>query len=80
MNKEDFINGTDLVFIDISSEEIRRYVFQKNDLMIEFPLYLHVSESGGHRIIDACGQSYYIKPTWDFIVWKVKEGMPHFVK
>lgn len=75
------INKSGLEFTDISSEEIRRYVFSNgNDLIIGEPLWLHVSKSGGHRLLDKMGQFYYIKPNWDYIVWKAKDGQPNFVK
>lgn len=45
------------------------------------PVALHVSKSGGHRIVNSNGYCYYIKPeAWDNIEWKIKEGFPHFVK
>lgn len=79
---EGFINESSLEFKDISSEIEREYTFPNgNKLMIKGPLYLHVSNSGGHRLYDNDGYCHYIQPEqgWS-IKWKVKEGKPSFVK
>ena len=66
---------------DISSEQVREYIFPTGQkVRIENPLWLHVSKSGGHRIIDDQGYSHYIPFTWGHLYWRVKEGMPYFVK
>lgn len=79
---KDLINESQLKFTDISSETRRTYL--KGWGVVEDiynPIALHVSESGGHRILDAQGKCYYIKPDcWNKIQWRVKEGQPHFVK
>ena len=77
----EFRNETNLKFTDISSEEWREYVYDVNKtILIEKPLQLHVSKSGGHRIFAEDGYSRYIQPGWLQIIWKAKEGAPHFVK
>jgi hypothetical protein len=53
--------------------------FQGDKIKIEFPLYLSVSKSGGHRLFDANGISHYVPPTWIHLTWKSKEGSPHFI-
>lgn len=78
---KDLRNESGLEFTDISSEEYRVYlkdgkVFER----IDNPIALNVSPSGGHRVLDAQGRSYYIKPEWNKLHWKAKEGAPHFVK
>lgn len=76
----EFINQTDLEFIDISSELWRSYLFTHDSyIRIDKPLKLHVSENG-HRIFDSFGYSYYIPKGWICIKWQAKEGEPHFVK
>ena len=78
----EFINESGLDFKDISSEEYREYNFVNGKMLyIDKPLFLHVSASGGHRLFDAAGFSYYIQPTqgW-YIKWKANPGSPHFVK
>lgn len=79
---EDLRNDSGLEFTDISSEEMRAYFKEgKQVMIIKYPVALHVSASGGHRILDGRGQCTYIKPeAWDSICWTVLEGMPHFVK
>jgi hypothetical protein len=68
-------------FTDITSEEYRMYVFSSGDqLRIDSPVALSVSESGGHRVFDAAGNSYYIPKGWDYLQWRAKDGQPHFVK
>jgi hypothetical protein len=77
-----FINESGLEFKDISSEKYRKYVFPNGkELKIIKPLYLNISESGGHRLFDASGISWYIKPNegW-YIQWKAENGKPNFVK
>lgn len=77
-----FINGSNLQFKDISSESFREYSFPNGKtLYIANPLYLHVSESGGHRLYDAQGVSWYVQPKegWH-IKWESKEDSPSFVK
>jgi len=88
MYKEAFINGTDLVFNDISSEREREYLlFSENKpLVIEGgPLYLNVSKSsaGGHchRLYTDEGWCYYIKPDQGWAIrWKVRKDKSCFVK
>jgi len=81
LEESGFINGTDLVFTDISSEDFRVYEFEAMNLVrIEKPLRLHVSASGGHRIFDAQGFSHYIPSGWRRLMWKAKPGQPNFVK
>lgn len=76
----DFTNQSGLEFTDISSEEWREYQFENHTIRIYAPLWLNVSKSGGHRVFDAEGFSYYVMPTWLILRWKAKEGQPHFVK
>jgi hypothetical protein len=78
----EFINESGLEFTDISSESFREYHFSNGRLLKIFkPLFLHVSKSGGHRVFDDDGISYYIQPSegW-FITWQVDPGKPNFVK
>ena len=64
---------------DISSEEYRIYDFGvvKGGVRIDHPRDLHVSDSGGHRILDKEGVSHYIPSGWLHISWKAD---PPFVK
>lgn len=86
-------NETELEFIDISSEKERTYHFpmlfnheahsnKKGHLWLTIhePQWLHVSKSGGHRILTINEQCYYIPPKWYFLSWIPKENEPHFVK
>lgn len=74
-------NNTDFTFSDISTEQWREYTFPNNEVLrITAPLYLAVSDSQGHRILDAAGESHYISAKWLTIRWKAKEGEPHFVR
>ena len=65
---------------DISSEIIRQYHFGDTVVQIDFPCWLHVSASGGHRILDEDGYCHYIRCGWEHIMWRVKKDAPHFVK
>lgn len=79
MQREDFCNESDLEFTDISSETRRVYVFPDREEVIYNPLWLHVSESGGHRLWDAQGRSHYIPKGWVHLWWEAKPGCPNFV-
>ena len=77
----EFINGTQLGFIDISSEEWREYRFPGNEtIRLIAPLYLNVSTGGGHRVFTPDGVSHYVPIGWLHLRWGTKEGAPHFVK
>ncbi len=74
-------NATDLEFTDISSEKYRNYVFAGGEAFrIEEPTHLHVSESGGHRVHNAAGESFYIPKGFLMIVWETKDGEANFVR
>ena len=54
-----------LPFKDISGEVYREYVYESGArYRVEDPIALHVSVSGGHRIITAEGLSVYVIPGW----------------
>lgn len=74
----EFINNSDLEFKDISAEREREYAFGGGTILIVEPLKLNVSESGGHRIFDAQGDSHYVPAGWIHLRWTAKEGKPHF--
>lgn len=50
----------ELVFSDISTETVREY--PELGLVIDKPLKLNVSKSGGHRIVSGDGWCYYVQP------------------
>ncbi len=73
-------NETEHEFTDISSEYWRRYTFASGVLVvIENPQWLHVAESGGHRILDLAGFCHYIPYGWVHLQWQPKDDAPHFV-
>ncbi len=77
----DVRNETDLEFTDISSEHWRRYTFVSGMMVVvEKPLWLNVSDNGGHRILDSFGYCHYIPYGWVHLEWQAKDGSPHFVK
>ena len=67
------------VFKDISNEQWREYVFVGIRVRILWPLRIHISKSGGHRIYDDDGCSHYIPPKWVHIRWKKKANEKDFV-
>lgn len=80
----DLENETELDFTAIHSEQWRRYEFldvsgHVSALTIIRPQWLHVSRSGGHRILDRDGVSHYIPKGWIHLSWKSFPGTPHFV-
>lgn len=79
-------NESKLEFVDISSEKYRTYVFQSKvstvqtvEVTIKEPTHLHVSKSGGHRLLDSSGKSHYIAPGWIHLYWEVYPEAPNFV-
>jgi len=64
----------ELEWKDIGSEAFRTYYFIKDSelafITIDTPLKLHVSASGGHRIIDVDGGSWYIPSGWIALYWE----------
>jgi len=77
----DLINTSENEFTDISSELFRQYSFGNGaELVIQDPIALSVSASGGHRVLDASGTSYYVPTGWNYLHWKTRDGSPHFVK
>ena len=74
-----FRNNSPLEFKDLSDEKFRVYTYPGGDTVeIIEPRKLNVSDSGGHRIFDAAGNSWYIPSGWISLRWNVKTGMPHF--
>ena len=58
---------------------VRHYQFPGGDVVtIVGPRYLHVSKSGGHRIVDDEGVGHYVPPGWIHLWWTVAEDEPHF--
>ena len=77
----EFKNDSDLEFTDISSEAWREYCFESGAIVrIDNPLKLNVSDSGGHRIYDAQGESHYIPFGWIHLRWEARPGQPNFVR
>ena len=76
-------------FDDISGEEYRTYEFSEERLpdgrirpaaliTIPKPQWLHVSSSGGHRLVDVEGKSHYIPCGWKHLWWEAQDY--HFVR
>ena len=54
-----------LPFKDIAGEGYREYVYESGArYRVEDPIALHVSASGGHRIINSDGLSIYVMAGW----------------
>ncbi len=64
---------------DISEEQVREYIYPDGSSEVIYnPLLLHISESGGNRIVDQAGLSHYIMPGWNHLVFRVHPGTPFF--
>lgn len=85
----EYTNNPSIIFKSIKKELWREYDFVTIDAMgisnvytlkIEKPLVLHVSKSGGHRIIDSIGMVHYIPYKWIALRWMNEKGAPrlHF--
>ena len=73
-------DNTELEFKDLRDEEFRMYDWRDGSepIIIENPIALHVSASGGHRVLDAEGYSHYIPSGWKLLTWRVKPGCKPF--
>ena len=60
---------------DISTELRRHYDFNGYVVTIENPIRLHVSSSGGHRIVDSDGNGHYVPAGWVHIKWENRPGI-----
>jgi hypothetical protein len=67
----------DMKFSSLESEQCRTYVFPDKDVVIEEPVALNVSRSGGHRVITSSGKVHYIPTGWVDLIWEVYEGAMH---
>lgn len=65
-------------FVSIDGEIKRTYHFPTQSgivpIVLHNPVALNVSESGGHRLILACGKSVYIPTGWICLEWETKPG------
>lgn len=80
MKFQDVKDNAGIEWTDISSEKFREYIFDNSVVRIENPLALNVSKGGGHRLVDAQGESHYVPKGWFHLKWKVRDGQPHFVR
>jgi hypothetical protein len=72
-------NESNREFIDISSEEHRKYIWRDGFILtLSKPRWLSVS-STGHYIITERGYCYYIPLGWYVLSWKPKPNKPHIV-
>ena len=74
-----FTDNPDIKFKKIDLELWREYDFITDTgivvtLKIAAPLVLHVSKSGGHRIIDSKGIAHYIPYKWIALRWDNTES------
>lgn len=66
--------------LDISSEEVRIYVYAGGkEYGISNPVKLAVTDSGSHRVVDRFGWTHRPEPGWIAIKWKPFPGHPAFV-
>ncbi len=71
--KNQITDNPELKFSNIDHELYRTYVFPNNTVVINSPVALNVSRSGGHRILDSAGISHYIPTGWCHLYWEVKD-------
>jgi len=72
-------NNESLEFKDLTSEDFRTYYFSDGEsVTLVEPVALHVSASGGHRVMTADGVAHYIPPRWIHLFWVNKPDLPAF--
>ena len=65
----------DLKWKSIEHETFRIYRFPEDEyVLINEPRLLHVSRSGGHRVLDADNTSHYIPSGWIHLYWTTDDG------
>lgn len=67
-----------MTFRYVGNETFRVYVFPDAELQIDDPEWVHVSASGGHRVIDKDGIAHYVPPRWFHLWWQKVEGVSAF--
>jgi len=76
INMKQATNNPDIEFKDISHERYRTYIFpQGEEVRIENPVKLHVSESGGHRVQDDNSVAHYIPSGWIHLYWETVDDV-----
>jgi hypothetical protein len=68
-------NNDSVEFKDISHETVRTYVFRDGSVVIDMPMKLNVSKSGGHRVQDAFGVAHYIPAGWIHLFWETSDDV-----
>ena len=64
----------DLEWKNIDHEKYRIYIFPNNEeVRILSPILLHVSKSGGHRILDKWNVSHYVPKGWIHLFWETDD-------
>ena len=62
-----------LIFNSTENEQWREYVWGDGYVLrITEPLWVNVSKSGGHRVIDKAQRCYYVASGWRYITWEGK--------
>ncbi len=78
IEEQKFINTSGLEFKDISTEQFRTYVYANGfRVKIEHPIKVSIKKNGNHRVWDG-ESSFWIREGFMIIIWKAKEGLPHF--
>lgn len=68
-----------LEFKNITDEKYRTYEWgDGSKITVLKPTLLHVSASGGHRVLDSDKVSHYIPSGWKHLFWEVYEDKPNF--
>ena len=64
----------ELTFNPVDNELFREYTWGDGFVLrIDSPLWVAVSDSGGHRVMAADRNCYYVAAGWRFIHWVGKE-------
>lgn len=79
-------DGNEVELRNESPHEFKRIIGRRrhyqfpcgNVVTIERARWLHVSESGGHRIVDDNGVGHYVPAGWIHLWWEVARNEPHF--
>ena len=69
------------IWQDLSGEQERIYLwlFDECSYVVENPVALRVSESGGHYVIDKDGIVHYIRSGWNVLSWIPRQDSKYHV-
>lgn len=64
---------------DVTGEIFRMYIFGGTTVRFDKVIKLRVSKNGGHRLVDAKGDSHYVPFKWLALTFRTETNKPRFI-